>query len=85
MFRWEHRGMPSLGFHRSPATAVDARTRLLVLEAERLEAVAAGLGSNSLFMADLEHDIAVSRDAFIGRAVTEIATLRAELSAPRVG
>jgi hypothetical protein len=77
--------MSSPGIHGSTATAVDARTRLLVLEGERLEAVAAGLGGNSLFMADLEHDIAVSREAFIGRAVTEIATLRAELSGPQLG
>ena len=64
----------------SPATAATLRQRLWALEGERHEALAAGLGANSLHMADLTRDIATTRDAFTGAAVTEIAVLRATLS-----
>ena len=36
-------------------------------------------------MADLETDIAASRVAYVALAVTEIATLRAELDGPLLG
>jgi hypothetical protein len=66
-------------------TALDARTQLRRLQAERLDAVDAGLGENALYMADLENDIEASRALYIGLAVTEIATLRAQLGGPQVG
>jgi hypothetical protein len=66
-------------------TATDARNRLHRLQAERLDAVEAGLGDNALYMADLENDIAASHAAYVGLAVTEIASLRAQLSGPQVG
>jgi hypothetical protein len=66
-------------------TATDARTRLQRLQAERLDAVEAGLGENDLYMDDLQEDIDASRIAYIALAVTEIATFRAELSGPQVG
>ncbi len=66
-------------------TAVDALTRLAELQAEREEAVAAGLGGNGLYMASLREDIAASRRAYVGLALTEIATLRAQLGGPQVG
>ena len=66
-------------------TALDARNELRRLQAERLDAVEAGLGENALYMTDLENDIEASRAAYVGAAVTEIATLRAELSGPQVG
>jgi hypothetical protein len=66
-------------------TATDARTRLQSLQAERLDAVEAGLGSNGLYMTDLENDIAASQVAYVSLAVTEIATLRAQLGGPQVG
>jgi hypothetical protein len=66
-------------------TATDARIQLQRLEAERLDAVEAGLGENALYMDDLQNDIAASRALYIGLAVTEIATLRAQLSGPQVG
>ena len=44
-------------------TATDARHQLQRLQVERLDAVDAGLGSNELYMEDLESDIAASRDA----------------------
>ena len=68
-----------------PMTATDARTELRRLEAERLEAVRTGLEDNPLYMDDLERDIETSRAAYVGLAVTEIATLRAQLSGPQVG
>jgi hypothetical protein len=56
------------------------RQRLWALEGERHEALAAGLGANSLFMGDLFREIDATREAFTGAAVTEIALLRADLS-----
>jgi hypothetical protein len=66
-------------------TATDARHQLQRLQAERLDAVDAGLGDNELYMADLESDIAASRVAYVALAVTEIASLRAQLSGPQLG
>jgi hypothetical protein len=66
-------------------TATDARQQLHRLQAERLDAVDAGLGDNALYMAELETDIAASHAAYVALAVTEIATLRAQLSGPQVG
>ena len=66
-------------------TATDARNRLNALQAERLDAVEAGLGNNALYMADLENDIAQSHAAYVGLAVTEIASFRGQLSGPQVG
>ena len=66
-------------------TATDARQQLQRLQAERLDAVDAGLGENQLYMADLESDIAASRVAYVALAVTEIATLRAQLSGAQHG
>ena len=64
---------------------LDALAKLRRLEAERLDAVEAGLGGNELYMTDLENDIEASRAAYVGAAVTEIATLRAQLGGPQVG
>ena len=66
-------------------TATDARTRLQRLQAERLDAVEAGLGVNALYMTDLQNDIDASQVAYVSLAVTEIATLRAQLGGPQVG
>jgi hypothetical protein len=66
-------------------TAVDARSHLSRLQAERLDAVEAGLGGNSVYMTDLHDDIAAARATFIGLAMTEVATLRAELGGAQVG
>ena len=64
---------------------LDALAKLRRLEAERLDAVEAGLGGNALYMTDLENDIEASRAVYFGLAVSEIATLRAQLSGPQVG
>jgi len=66
-------------------TATDARTQLQRLQAERLDAVEAGLGDNALYMNDLQNDIEASRSLYIGLAVTEIAVLRGQLSGPQIG
>ena len=60
-------------------TATDARTELRRLTAERLDAVEAGLDGNDLYMSALEQDLAAARAAFVGLALTEIATFRAQL------
>jgi hypothetical protein len=66
-------------------TATDARLQLHRLQAERLDATDAGLGENATYMESLETDIEASRAAYVALAVTEIASLRAQLSAPQVG
>jgi hypothetical protein len=66
-------------------TAVDARSQLSRLQAERRNAVEAGMGGNSVYMTDLGDDIAAARAKFIGLAMTEVATLRAELGGAQVG
>jgi hypothetical protein len=63
----------------SPATAAMLRQRLWSLQGERLEALDAGLGANTLFMADLDRELDAVRNAYVGTAVTEIAVLRADL------
>jgi hypothetical protein len=61
-------------------TASDLRLELGRLMAERLDAAEAGLGANALYMRDLEDDLAATRQAYVGLAVTELASLRGELS-----
>ena len=63
-------------------TAPDMRRRLTSLMAERHAATEAGLTGNALYMADLDDDVAAAREAYVGLAVTEIASLRAQLSGP---
>ncbi len=55
------------------------------LVAERIEAGAADLATNGMYMRDLEDDLEAARQAYIGLAVTEIASLRAELSGVQAG
>ena len=55
------------------------------LQAERALALIEGLESNSAYMADLDDEIATTRHAYVGAAVTQIATLRAQLSGPQLG
>jgi hypothetical protein len=67
------------------ASAAELRSRIVALEMERLEAIEAGLGENETYMADLEYELGSNRNAYVGMAVTEIATLRAQLDGPLVG
>jgi hypothetical protein len=66
-------------------TAIDARLELQRLQAERIDATDAGLRDNALYMADLDTEIDAMRAAYVGLAVTEIASLRAELSGRQFG
>jgi hypothetical protein len=65
--------------------AIEIHTHLLGLEAERALASIEGLPANSAYMADLDGEIEATIRAYVGAAVTEIATLRAELFGPQVG
>ncbi len=66
-------------------TAIDVKHHLELLEEERALALEAGLGTDQAYMADLEDEIATTHAAWIGAAVTEIATLRAQLSGAQLG
>lgn len=60
-------------------TAHDVRLQLGRLAAERLDAIEAGLGGNAVYMRELNEDLNAARAFYVGLAVTEIATLRAQL------
>jgi len=61
-------------------SAFELHTQLLELQAERALAEETGVAAIEAYMADLERDIALSRAAYVGAAVTEIATLRGQLT-----
>jgi hypothetical protein len=71
--------------HTETQTAVDALRHLEILQEERALAHLIGLIHDADYVADLEDDIASSTDAYVGLAVTEIATLRAELGGANFG
>jgi hypothetical protein len=52
---------------------------------ERAAASLQGLDRNSAYLADLELELTAAREAYVGAAVSEIASLRAELSGPQWG
>jgi hypothetical protein len=62
----------------SPTIAL--RAHLNDLQLERALAGVEGLDANAAYMADLETEIAATGAAYVGAAVTEIATLRGQLS-----
>ncbi|HZN90264.1 MAG TPA: hypothetical protein VFB44_14895 [Thermoleophilaceae bacterium] len=66
-------------------SAIEKQHELQALEAERALAWIEGLSSDSAYMDDLRSEIAATRSAYVAMAVTEIATLRAELSGPQQG
>ena len=66
-------------------TTTDIQRRLDELESERMLASLAGLTADPAYMADLRGQIDATRAAFVGAAVTEIATLRGRLSGPLRG
>jgi hypothetical protein len=61
-------------------SAIEMQDPLQELQLERALALIEGLE-----LADLDEEIASTRDAYVGAAVTEIATLRAALSGPQLG
>jgi hypothetical protein len=65
--------------------AIEIHTHLLELQAERALASIEGPAVDPVYRADLNGEIEATARAYVGAAVTEIATLRAELSGPQVG
>ena len=61
------------------ATAAELRSHLDALTLERAAAVASGLAANALYMDDLAGELDEVHRHYVVLAVTEIATLRAEL------
>lgn len=61
-------------------TAVEIHSRLEELESECALALLSGSPTDSHYVMDLLGEIALTRSAYVGAAVTEIASLRAELS-----
>jgi hypothetical protein len=68
-----------------PITALELRSHVAQLQVERALALDSGLGEVSAYMADLEEELEHRRQLYVAAAVTEIATLRAELFGPQVG
>jgi hypothetical protein len=66
-------------------SATDLRHHLELLEIERVLALDTALRNDAAYMADLQEEILATRHAYVGSAVTEIASLRARLSGPQVG
>jgi hypothetical protein len=66
-------------------SSAEIRDRLLELAQERVDAEAQGLHLDTAYMADLEDEVASCRRAYVTAAVTEIATLRGELSGRTAG
>ena len=66
-------------------SATDLRHHLELLEIERVLALDTALRNDPAYMADLQEEIMATRHAYIGSAVTEIASLRAELSGAQIG
>jgi hypothetical protein len=66
-------------------TAIEMQIQLQDLRVERALASIEGLASDAAYMADLEDEILAARYAYVGAALTEIATLRAQLFGPQVG
>jgi hypothetical protein len=66
-------------------SAIEIQDHLQQLHAERALALIEGLGEDPAYMADLDDEITGTGFAYVGTAVTEIASLRAELSGPQLG
>jgi len=66
-------------------SAAALHEQLQLLQRERAAAALAGVATNELYIADLIAEIDATSDAYVGAAVTEIASLRAELDGPLLG
>jgi len=75
--------LPPTPYTESPALI--ARTRLEALRAEQAAVSLTGLTANRIYKADLADDIAAAESAYVGAAITEIASLRAVLDGPLEG
>jgi hypothetical protein len=63
----------------------ELRQHLNELQSERALATVIGLDGNETYMSDLEAAYEACRAAYVGAAVTEIATFRAQLTGPQQG
>jgi hypothetical protein len=70
---------------RSCWEALDLKDHLTQLQAERALASLEGLLGNAAYLSDLDDELVATHEAYVGAVVTEIASLRAELSGPQVG
>jgi hypothetical protein len=66
-------------------SATDILHQLELLELERAAALDTALRDDLAYMTDLREEIVATRHAYVGSAVSEIASFRAQLSGPRVG
>lgn len=66
-------------------TTTEIRTHLNALAEERAAALEWGADAIPAYIDDLQREIEDFRAAYIGAAVTEIASFRARLSGPQVG
>jgi hypothetical protein len=66
-------------------SAIHMQLRLKELHAERVLAMGEGLAPGGAYITNLDDEIAATCRAYTIVAVTEIATLRAELFGPQVG
>jgi hypothetical protein len=71
--------------HRAMDAITHTLNRLHDLRCERALALMTPLADEPRYMADLDEEITVTTAAYVASAVTEIASLRAELAAPQVG
>jgi hypothetical protein len=69
----------------STMTTTEIRNHLDVLAEERAAALAWGADAISAYIDDLQREIDDYRAAYVGAAITEIASFRAQLSGPQVG
>lgn len=66
-------------------TAVEVRAHLVELQNEKAIARSSGVGNLDTYMADLDEEIEATRQLYVASAVTEIASLRAEISGRDLG
>jgi hypothetical protein len=66
-------------------SAATLREQLQLLQRERAAAELTAVPADEHDLSDLLDEIATTRSAFVGAAVTEIASLRAELDGPLAG
>jgi hypothetical protein len=70
---------------RTAMTATDIRQQLELLETERALALDTALRNDVAYMSDLREEIVATRHAYVGSAVAEIASFRAQLSGIQCG
>ena len=84
--RWDSCGMSHPNAtHSSQLSALELRSHVRQLEVERALAISEGLGGVDAYMADLDEELEHRRHLYVAAAVTEIASLRAELFGPQLG